>query len=840
MPNCPFCGELIQLGRRTCPYCQASLAMPCPHCGFMLPGLLRVCPKCRQRVDDVQPQVAAQPEPEPVRPADYGLRPAARASERDTVARPQRRRARSWEDILRGEVDEEQRAEDATEFPRTEPLVPARRVAEPDTSHGDVQEPPEVDERAGEPEVRRVEPTADSEAMDDEPATETTEAASGQDEAPPARPASRRRAEAGGARARKVRTWADLGDGGGDDEPEEPRARRRPSRRRVRSWADLKDDSAPEQAHDDELTVEDAPPSRRRSWEDDEDETPRTRRRRSWEDDEDDVAAKARPRSEDDEPGDEKLTALVHDDLHDMVFVGLKGALELRAEATDFMALMEALDPKLVEEEIEENAGRLGRLTAKVLRRHHGEGVDLDSDALQAELRPILRSMRGPWDDLDDALRGMRRGAIIPEEEAQEYYAAVMASLKGVSMSGTRFKSMLGRPIEGFRPGKAGTRNPRRMLGNYHKALAEALEATDKAWAEMFDVVVARLRDAGGPKLVGGSKLQDKGEEVEHLRTKALELMEVGEARKALKVIDKARRAAPYDLNVAVAGLEIARKAKNKDEIQRFAEILERDFQDSPESMAARAELAVARGDLKDAAALYENALAAQPNNRGWRQRLVEIYSKLKEHKKVLKHGEPLAEDFPKNPDYQLMVAEAHGYLDHEEEALEYLERYVELVEITEELANKLRQDEAFDCLAANDRFDDLLEIDLDLLALADSIFRADNKTFYFGDEVPPRKLRNAQKAWLHMGDDETLVFLIDTTFMGRCTDGVAVTDERIYWKDMGCDPESYRLSKLRADRIKTSQGTVYIGKRSISLVGQPHLAGPMVQFLTAVARTNK
>jgi hypothetical protein len=46
-------------------------------------------------------------------------------------------------------------------------------------------------------------------------------------------------------------------------------------------------------------------------------------------------------------------------------------------------------------------------------------------------------------------------------------------------------------------------------------------------------------------------------------------------------------------------------------------------------------------------------------------------------------------------------------------------------------------------------------------------------------------------------------------------------------------------LGKLKVDKLKTEEGKVLIGRRSMNLVAQPYLVTPLLQFLTVVARSN-
>ncbi len=446
---------------------------------------------------------------------------------------------------------------------------------------------------------------------------------------------------------------------------------------------------------------------------------------------------------------------------------------------------------------------------------------------------------------MDDTLRAMRRGAIIPQDDGDGYLEVALAGIPGGSSKGPSVRTaslapLVGPPLERpYRRGKSSTRNPRRLLGNYHASLLDALAATDQAWVQVFDAVVRAVDDAGGPALRSGSDLSDQQEEVRRLQEKVLELLGAGETRKAMKVVEKVVAKGHGDAQVLIFALQAANDARAKEEIGRYSDLIEEKFPDDPEGVAARAFAMARRGDERGAVALLERGFEAAPEHRSIREQLTKLYIKRRNYERSLRTARTLAEDYPGVADYQLWEARSHGFLDHEEQCLDALERYLALVDMDTEKVNQVKNDEAFDCLAAEPRFEDLLEVELDLLSLADSIFNA-KPPFYFADEVPAKKLKNARRKWLKMKSDETLVFLIDTTFMGRCTDGVAVTDERVIWKDMGCDSESLRLSRLRATEVKNAQGTIQMGDRTMSLVGQQHLAGPMAQYLTAVARTNK
>jgi len=545
---------------------------------------------------------------------------------------------------------------------------------------------------------------------------------------------------------------------------------------------------------------------------------------------------------------DGSLGKAVHDELRGQLFAGLLGALDIWVEASDFISLLEAIDPNSLLDELQESGQRLPRSAEKILRRKGVEGLSLGAGSLGEDVERALRGLEAPWRDLGDALRAMRKGAIIPEEDGEAYLSAARAARAGLEgpkglkvAAAPTFVARVGDPLGSpFRRSRRPDGDPRRLLGTYHECLRDALSAADAAWEAIFAALARAVAAAGGPQLGEAGELKAMAEEAARLQEKALALLEEGEARKALKVVTKAVEAVPDDPAVLIFALRVANQARNKEEADRLQKVLEQKFPDDPAGLAARAELLVQRGEERAARALLEKALQASPTERSVLELLGGIYLKQREPKRAAEVYRTLAELAPKVPEFLLALARAEGLQDHEDEAIDALQRFARITEMDADRVNKLKADEAFDCLAADPRFDALLAVDLDLLALADSLFREGSKGLYFGDEVPPSKLNNAQKKWLKMEEDETLVFLIDTTMMGRCTDGVAVTDERVIWKDMGCDPESFPLSKLRADRLRNDGGTIRIGKRSLSLVGQPGLADPMLSFLSAVARSNK
>ena len=792
--------------------------------------------------------VAEEPEPSPA------PEPSPEASEEPAP----RRRRRSWD---------EEDAEDAAPAPRRRRRSWDDPVADADEPEADADEEPA-------PAARRRRRSWDDpvEDSDDPDATEA------KDPAPAPAPAPRRRRRSWDDPVEAADEAAGADADADADEPADADADPAPRRRR-RSWDDPAVAAAGAAAsalrsrsRGDADEAEEAPrPRRRRSWADDEpaeEEQALPRRRRSWADEDPGPPARGssarrggRDDSAEDAPAggasrskgagagqlDDALTQAIYADLHDMLFSGLKGALELRAEADDFITMLEAIDAGAVCDEIRSNGDRTPRMVEKLLRRQGHDDVDLGATSLGEEVARALRSTEQPWDEVADAFRTMRRGAIIPQDDGDAYLDAARAALpsakvgrKGPVLRAAGLQAMVGSELGSpFRPGKSSTRNPKRLLGNYHAALRAALGATDEAWVRVFDAVVSAVEGTGGPALRSGQDLSGQQEEVRRLQEKALELIKDGEVRKAMKVVDKAVNAALGDAQVLVFALQAANDARAKEEIGRYSEMLEQKFPDEPDGIAARTFAMARRGDERGAVALLERGLEIAPTHRPIREQLTALHIKQRNYDRALRTARTLAEDFPTVAAYHMWEARAHGFLDHEQPCLDALQRYVDLVDMDSEKVNQVKNDEAFDCLAAEPAFERLLEVELDLLAVADSIFN-DTPPFYFSDDIPASKLKNARRKWLKMKNDETLVFIIDTTFMGRCTEGVAVTDERVIWKDMGCDPESLRLDRLKPTKIKNEQGTVHMGRRTLSLVGQQHLAGPMAQFLTAVARTNQ
>lgn len=645
------------------------------------------------------------------------------------------------------------------------------------------------------------------------------------------------------AASRGARTWGELEGSrpapGGDDPEDEPR-RRRPAGR-VRGWNDLP--AARGQFGEEDEERELAAPRRGRVDEDD--ARPRARSGgaalRRDEDEPSGLRGRAQ-RDEASEPqrgsGDDPLSS-VHGELHDFVFTGLKDALEARTQATTLDAQLEALDPLKVMAEIERRCDQLPRQVGKVLRRQLDQDLKLDHDRLEPEITRHVDRLKPSWQEVEDALDSLRE-QVVPEGDAQAYLEAARTAGGGArSSSGASLLGMVGRALEGpFRAGRAPA-GPRRLLSDYHEALRAALQATDEGWKALFGTLADAVARAGGPCLkageAGGSSNR---EEVARLASKARALLEEHEPRKAMKVVEMGRAIDPKDPQLALLGLRIAIAARQKEEIDRYTALLEQEHPDDPEAIKLRAELLLPGGEAK-AIALLEKGLSAAPDDRSLKEMLARTAFRQGDYDKALKVLKQLTQEAPREAEFHLLRARAHGFLDQAKGAMDSLKKYVELVTLGEKELADLRADEAFDCLAADDEFDRLLKTQVDLLVIADGLFSSDGKTFYFADEVPSKKLKNAQSKWLDLGDDEELVFVIDTTFLGRCTEGIAVTNERIVWKDLGYEPEQVPLDKIKLDRIKCEDGKVFIGRRSMNLNGQPNLINPLIQFLQAVARTN-
>jgi tetratricopeptide (TPR) repeat protein len=606
----------------------------------------------------------------------------------------------------------------------------------------------------------------------------------------------------------------------------------------VRSWGDLDREAS---------RTDEEPRTGGRRDEDDEDRrSPRSERRSRPEED-------RRPRAaapeDDGVPADPVLSRTLHDDLHDFLFSGLKRALEERIQAHDFIDLLRAVDVRSVVEELTRRGDQLPRQLQKVFRRHTEWDPRLDEAELGDEAARLLEPLERRFQAVEEALEAMHKGATIPDEDGALFLADVRTAL-GAEGAARKLSyprapgllSMVGVPLEGaFRPPtrEASPNQPKKLLGAYHGALRNALEACDQAWMALFDRIGELVRAAGGPRLLGSGPIWGKSQELTRLKERAQALLAEGEPRKALKVVEQARAQEPRDASLVVLGLRIALASRQKADCETYVGLLESEFPDDAEGVAARVEFLGERGDPKLLLPLLEKGLSLDPKHRAMRELLLRTRFKQGEYAKVLELLTSFLADHPRESEFLLLRARAHGFLDQEARALEALREYTSATDLNQDALDRLRKDEAFDCLAANEDFDRLLKSSLDLLALADSIFSSDNKTFYFPDEIPAKKLKNAQSSWLELGEDEELVFLIDTTFLGRCTDGVACTNERLIWKDMGCDPEDLALEKLRPDKLRTAEGKVFFGRRSLSLSGQPHLLSPLHQFLLAVARAN-
>ena len=83
----------------------------------------------------------------------------------------------------------------------------------------------------------------------------------------------------------------------------------------------------------------------------------------------------------------------------------------------------------------------------------------------------------------------------------------------------------------------------------------------------------------------------------------------------------------------------------------------------------------------------------------------------------------------------------------------------------------------------------------------------------YLHNEIPPQKLTNAVQK---MRIRESVLFLYDNTVFGGARDGVCLTRDRVYWHNIGEEPESIPWSKIES--LRTGSSKIYINSKTIAI----------------------
>jgi len=100
--------------------------------------------------------------------------------------------------------------------------------------------------------------------------------------------------------------------------------------------------------------------------------------------------------------------------------------------------------------------------------------------------------------------------------------------------------------------------------------------------------------------------------------------------------VEQARAQEPRDASLVVLGLRIALAARQKTDCETYAGLLESEFPDDAEGVAARVEFLGERGDPKLLLPLLEKGLSLDPKHRAMRELLIRTRFKQGEYAKVL------------------------------------------------------------------------------------------------------------------------------------------------------------------------------------------------------------
>ena len=547
------------------------------------------------------------------------------------------------------------------------------------------------------------------------------------------------------------------------------------------------------------------------------------------------------------ELADDELSQEVFDLLRDFLFSPVRRDLAVWRAAPGPGARLRALAPGRLLDEVLDRAEQLPGRAVRLLRRSGAGPVALGSDELQRQVFRRLQPMVDAWEAWADATRGARRRSAVPLDVAVAYddaaedatrprdAADALLPLGPLGLSG-----LLGRPLSGrFDCERSADDTPDGALARYHAALAAALQSCESAWRDVYEELAGTLGRAGGPRLSPASAHAARWEIAEERVRQALARDHAGDGRGALTAAEAARAALPFEPALAGLALRVASNAGRTAAARQYHEILEEDFPEDPEALEARIDGLVWLGHEDRALDLVDDGLRSHPQHRRLLARQAALLAEVGRWAEALPLANELVARYPDGAQYHLLLARVLGQGGRRGEATRALDAYVRLARPDAETLARIRGERALRGLVSARRQGSDDDAEVDRQALAEELFDPTEEAFYFACDLPPDNARRARSKWLQLDPGEDLLFLIDTSRRGRGGAGVAVTDRRIQWKEGLGATEELDLQTLTLDNVRRVQGGVDLAGRVLGLERQPHLAEPLLQFLTAVARAN-
>ena len=561
------------------------------------------------------------------------------------------------------------------------------------------------------------------------------------------------------------------------------------------------------------------------------------------------------PGPEDDEPpevaepaggGADELSCEIFDLLRDFVFQPLRGALAAWRAAPGPGARLRCLSPGRLLDDVLDRVEQLPRRAVRLLRRSGAGPLTLNDDELRRDLFRRVQPMIDAWEECADACRAARRRGAVRQEEAVAYDGAVEDATRPqeprdptLALPPLGLPGLIGRPLGArFAPEGPQEAGDRSLLAGYHAALGEALRSSERAWLDAYGALVTAIGAASGPTLCPPAAQATRWEEALAQVERSRRACAGDDSRAALSAAEAARAALPFEASLAAWALRVALDRQNTPACREYCEILQEDFPEDADALEARVEGLVWLGHEERAVDELEDGLRRHRDSRRLRGRQAALLADLGRAADALPLARELAARYPDSAEQQLVLARVLGLAGRRAEAERALGAYVRLADPDEATLASLRAERAFRGLAGARRRT-APPVEVDPHALAEELFDPTAEAFFLAEDLPADVARRARTKWLHLQPKEDLVFFIDTSRRGRGGAGVAVTNERVLWREGLGGTEAVDLQDLTLADVRRVQGGVDLAGHVVGLGKHGHLAQPLLQFLSALARAN-
>jgi len=533
-------------------------------------------------------------------------------------------------------------------------------------------------------------------------------------------------------------------------------------------------------------------------------------------------------------------------ELRRYLFEPLRESLALRADATTWLAVVRTMDPEAVLEELMGRATRLPARAARGLSGHLSSKVPAPERSLGRRLsRGLAQTLESPIEALGDEegalIRRGRRyvtpalGATYVQHVHRQQYPpeGVPALPDGVDLSallGSLPTSLLHADDRG-----AG------LLTRYERALASLLDACDDLFVTVWDSVADGIEGAGGPSLPPGDDLRTLWQQASRDAQQAVLMAERGEREAASAAANRLAEQGPIDPGLLGLALNVAAAVNDKELCGVLCDDLAALAPDEPSLLLPRARGHVCLGESDEALRLLEGARAQLGDPFAARELLLRLLEDQGDVGPALKVVRDLCLDRPDDPALLLRRARLEARAGQGSVALRSLKKLAASPAFDETRLRELWDDPAFVSLRSDGRFEDLVgHSEGDMRRLARRHFATAGSGFYLGDEVPERKLGLAERKWLFLDTGEDLVFFIDTSGRADGSEGVALTETRLIWREGFAPPTMAPLAVLRPEFLRLVGAEIHVGTEILSLARHLRLADALYEMLQELARANE